>query len=73
MAVNSQYQTFLHHQDTYRGILSKMNARFLEDLCALSIHVVALAENDLSNADLDDLDATCQTGTTEGVSTSNCG
>lgn len=41
-----------------------MNTCFLEDLCALGVHVVALAENDLSDADLNDLDAARQTRTT---------
>lgn len=34
-----------------------MHACFLEDLCALSVHVVALTEDNLGNADLNDLDA----------------
>lgn len=41
-----------------------MYACFLENLCALGVHVVALTENNLSNADLDDLDAARQTWTT---------
>lgn len=41
-----------------------MHACFLEDLCALGVHVVALTENNLGNADLNDLDAARQTWTT---------